>query len=635
MIKKTFIILCFMASIVSIFAQKSAVDYTAIQRNQVRAVKDYLDDGNRTSGKNVSKSVTFNAFHSSLNGYTLLSGRKMTADPETNTSFYIARGGGSFGLTGNDIVVKFTENFGNSFDSVVYPGSEEQGNRYPGGCVFKDGNDSYVIGCGPITKDTTGWVGNYLFSKRLDGTQSADTVFAEPEDGSHFYRYPNEPYVLPTGELFILTEKMFYKEDTLYKNNEYSIFKFHWNATAKKFNYVSETLITPPADTAGMPPAQPFGMAFSTDGSVGYFWVNTQVDTNADNRYNLQTQPMVYYTDDKGENWNPLPLYDFSSNTNLTDKLRPIRRTIYETDPENYIYRPTFSYGYTSSEENMPGIVVDDKLFLMATIGSGYSDHKDSLTYFYSAEPTMFFMVTVTTFGEWDVIYVDTLKSKVVEANPTAKTFFMDHRSHLSKIESENESLVFALWTDTEEGIDSYNKFPDVYGKAFRFTEDFENVEISRSHNFTVNTGYGAAAVYMNVSDIALIDSVNSFYQIPVVCTDLTNSESPVMHEYYKGIVFPFDLKTVNVKENLSSVEINLYPNPATSHATLILNSSKNTEAKIQIVNMLGQNIYSQHTVLNTGNNQKTIDISNLKSGFYLVNIQVENSIQTKKLIVK
>ncbi|MEI8137631.1 MAG: T9SS type A sorting domain-containing protein, partial [Bacteroidota bacterium] len=88
------------------------------------------------------------------------------------------------------------------------------------------------------------------------------------------------------------------------------------------------------------------------------------------------------------------------------------------------------------------------------------------------------------------------------------------------------------------------------------------------------------------------------------------------------------------VKENnLSKMDINIYPNPSTGIVNIdFLNSSQNLNYKLQITNTLGQEVYQT----NLNNTKSTINVQTLKSGIYFLNIkQNDNVLSAKKIIVE
>lgn len=73
--------------------------------------------------------------------------------------------------------------------------------------------------------------------------------------------------------------------------------------------------------------------------------------------------------------------------------------------------------------------------------------------------------------------------------------------------------------------------------------------------------------------------------------------------------------------------EINLYPNPVFG-GILSVESSSNDTMDIEIFNMLGQRVLTSRTF-------KTINVSNLNSGIYLVKVNQGSASLTKKVIIK
>ena len=82
---------------------------------------------------------------------------------------------------------------------------------------------------------------------------------------------------------------------------------------------------------------------------------------------------------------------------------------------------------------------------------------------------------------------------------------------------------------------------------------------------------------------------------------------------------------------NVNNVEISLYPNPADD--ILYLTIGDNSEyAEISIVNTAGQTVVTKSF---DNVDIKTIDLTDVASGVYMVNIKTENFTTTKKIIIK
>ncbi|WP_111706998.1 lamin tail domain-containing protein [Lutibacter citreus] len=91
------------------------------------------------------------------------------------------------------------------------------------------------------------------------------------------------------------------------------------------------------------------------------------------------------------------------------------------------------------------------------------------------------------------------------------------------------------------------------------------------------------------------------------------------------GAVNDFGLSVVkNQIENFA-----MYPNPV-SNGILYMSSSANLHKKVEIYNIAGQQVYNKNVQLH-----ENLNISNLSKGFYIVRIEEEGKIATRKLIVE
>ena len=84
----------------------------------------------------------------------------------------------------------------------------------------------------------------------------------------------------------------------------------------------------------------------------------------------------------------------------------------------------------------------------------------------------------------------------------------------------------------------------------------------------------------------------------------------------------------VGLNDVMTSVEANLYPNPANSHINV---SSLSIIDRVQITNVLGQVVMTKEI----GANGANINIESLEAGNYFVTIYTKQGVATKKLLVK
>jgi uncharacterized repeat protein (TIGR01451 family) len=84
---------------------------------------------------------------------------------------------------------------------------------------------------------------------------------------------------------------------------------------------------------------------------------------------------------------------------------------------------------------------------------------------------------------------------------------------------------------------------------------------------------------------------------------------------------------SVGMTENISN-EIIIYPNPARSQLTI--DSRQNTISSIEVLNMMGQKVYSFYE---GKAKRQTIDVNDFSEGIYIMKINLENKIVVKRFI--
>jgi len=598
---------------------------------------DDIDNGQTQNDYIFNKAVAGVPFSTSGNAYTVTAGKKMNADSSSHRVLYTHRGGGTFGATADDIKMSMTPDFGVTWDSVlISSGDAGKKLRYPGGVLFRPESDGmlYVVSSGGVT-DGNGWTSNYFASARIDGANMDFQTIDYPANVDLFH--VNEFLTaLPNGNLFVLGKKLENTGTELSPNYEvvdYSIFKFEWDNVNKKFDYASTAEIAPTFHDS-MPPVQPYGMAFSKDGSVGYFWMTGMDPVDHPNE---TTQPIVWKTTDDGDTWNMMPIYDFSTVQGLKDYVWPLRA-------DTTRIRPWFKYGYTLSEKDVPGIVDNDgNLHLIVNVVGGYSEHPDSLDYTYTYEPNKLFHLYTTSTGDWEAKVIDSLKTKVqyLEEGQTGVfgDFSLDHRVHIAL--SDDGEKVFAIWADSETygGVIDENELPNLKAWGHDFGADLA----TNSKNFTYNTMYDGMIIYMNASDMVLFN--DNKYKIPVVYIEPSLSgdilQNPITHVYVQDVYFvESDFVTNPYVENIEnnntiSVSQN-YPNPFNDITKIEVNTEKIDNISLEILNILGQVVYREDVgEAQVGKHIFTIDGNAFTPGVYLYNVKVGNNSITKKMIIK
>lgn len=109
-------------------------------------------------------------------------------------------------------------------------------------------------------------------------------------------------------------------------------------------------------------------------------------------------------------------------------------------------------------------------------------------------------------------------------------------------------------------------------------------------------------------------------------------SGSPAINKACWG----WNTEFIGIEENEGVFELGLYPNPAESLTNLNFTSENDGELTITIIDMSGRIVKTINNIqYATGNNTFPINIENMSTGVYMLNINMGNVVNTQKLIVK
>ena len=91
----------------------------------------------------------------------------------------------------------------------------------------------------------------------------------------------------------------------------------------------------------------------------------------------------------------------------------------------------------------------------------------------------------------------------------------------------------------------------------------------------------------------------------------------------------PLSVNNINNTFNLS-----IYPNPANDRTTIQIISERRQEININITDILGKVVLSENRTIHEGINIEEINIDNLKTGIYSIDINIDNNVMSNKLII-
>ncbi len=103
----------------------------------------------------------------------------------------------------------------------------------------------------------------------------------------------------------------------------------------------------------------------------------------------------------------------------------------------------------------------------------------------------------------------------------------------------------------------------------------------------------------------------------------------------WKVSYFAKEVPVVGIQENEVATQLNVYPNPAHDQLNISGNFNFSGNAKYSVSNILGSEVLSSEMNISEGVQNKTIDISQLKAGVYVLVIENQKAKAYTKFVVK
>jgi hypothetical protein len=338
-----------------------------------------------------------------------------------------------------------------------------------------------------------------------------------------------------------------------------------------------------------------YSMAFNQNGNIGYV-VHQGTDASG------QIVPFVHHTLDGGATWVQLE-HDFSV-------------------IEAYIL-PAYNGGIDCTVD------VNGDLHMISCLFEGDESVTETNRKLYDI---------VVNSADWNAHWIaDINTERVLDTDPMAiHGIGYNHRIQASR--SSDGSKIFAVWTDVnlEEFGEDVEKieFPDIYA----FGKDVQTEMVTGVTNFTKFTQVEGSCYWMFTSPVTY--DTNNEFKLPTTISEAGNSELDAMeHFYIDGISFDkgdFIIENWNMDlSQIPSIEVGIYPNPASDFANLSLNMESAGDVSISLLNAIGQEVFYSKDTYKSGVHSVKIDLTGLEAGVYFYTVSSENFSNTKRLVVK
>jgi len=628
--KKLFLLFAASALVISAVAQKPAVNPIPVKMHhsikKAVGVNEVQSNNAPAVIGHTSKSIAPIFIGRSGNAYSslLATSNFVSYEPTTGVLGFIHRGGPVVG-TSSEILNSISIDGGTTWDStmIVYSNVDYWG-RYPSGGLWNpagntDPNNVYSIAVGPGLPGGSGWGATYIGWKKMNGT--AKNFVDEHANANRLDR--NHFTILPSGKMFF-TGYAHEDDGTNYT-------KFHFGLTSATLDATTDTL-TEYTYLEVVPPFAKFGtdtigsggyssaIAFNKAGTVGYYvFIGIRGDI-ADPTTNLSFRPIVYKTIDEGLTWNIQPDFDFGTLANINQVLPGL-----EADTTKIV--PYFNA--------IDDVVVDgdDNLHIVSYITGQSTIHLDSLgyTWGWSTIEGIMYDTYMTSGGNWDATIIDIQNTTDYTA---ADATMLDLDGRLQVGISGDGKNIFYTWADSDPNTVTENILPDLYVVGRHIDSAYVSLD---KLNLTTDGDlqYGATNHCMAPQVKDLNDGTFAVYNV-ITQFGSEPANDPVNYMFLNDVKYDLYVGiNNNIDRNIASVS-NLYPNPTNGLTNVDLSLVKNADVSAEVVNMMGQTVYTQDYGFKTvGMHKLTINATDLTSGIYFVTVRAGNSTSTSKMIVK
>ncbi len=185
------------------------------------------------------------------------------------------------------------------------------------------------------------------------------------------------------------------------------------------------------------------------------------------------------------------------------------------------------------------------------------------------------------------------------------------------------------------DGTVDFNPGPGTYNLTSVGTADIFISKLNNSGNFVWAKAFGGTG--WDIGKSISLDANNNIYVTgwftsSAIYFDLFSLTNTDITSPYTSDMFIAKLGAINtgIEYLINNDNVSVYPNPSTSHFTISL-PSNNKKTEVTITDITGKIIY---TTTITNSEKIEVNTKDFSAGVYLVQIQIGDFIETKKLIV-
>ena len=107
-----------------------------------------------------------------------------------------------------------------------------------------------------------------------------------------------------------------------------------------------------------------------------------------------------------------------------------------------------------------------------------------------------------------------------------------------------------------------------------------------------------------------------------------------IQKTFLRSNVWSFTIHPVGINES-HEISFSVSPNPANDMVQLQMNRVESGDINVEFYNSLGTKVSSRKLSNKNSNSVINVDVSDLKSGVYMMTIEVNNNQSTQRLIIR
>jgi thiol-disulfide isomerase/thioredoxin len=129
-------------------------------------------------------------------------------------------------------------------------------------------------------------------------------------------------------------------------------------------------------------------------------------------------------------------------------------------------------------------------------------------------------------------------------------------------------------------------------------------------------------------------------YVVPATYEEAHMRVIGVLHDAETGFILnvnrgAYGLTTAVSETQTPEFTMSMYPNPATDFAQLEIDLQKSGAFTVELFDVMGKNVFSRTSAASAGKNVFNIPVNSLQDGVYMVKVNVNGSVATKRLIIR